>query len=77
MSNGDTATPSNTVMGHPERIFREAWISMQWKQMLRNGKGFRKPKQPTRAEQAADEARLAREREAAAKAAVEKQIGAE
>lgn len=30
----------NTVMGHPERIFRDAWVSVLWKAMAETGKGF-------------------------------------
>jgi hypothetical protein len=41
---------SNTVMGHPERVFREAWLSLQWKAMARTGKGYRRPPQPTHRE---------------------------
>ena len=33
---------SNTVMGHPERVFRDAWISVLWKAMANTGKGYRR-----------------------------------
>ncbi len=32
----------NTVMGHPERVFREAWISVIWKAMTATGRGYRR-----------------------------------
>jgi len=48
---------ANTVMGHPERVFREAWISVLWKAMMKTGKGYRRPKAPTNAQRRAEEER--------------------
>jgi hypothetical protein len=45
---------SNPVGGHPEPSFRSVWIAMQWKAMARTGKGYPRPKQPTRKQQRAD-----------------------
>ena len=34
---------SNTVMGHPELVFRTAWIEVLWKAMAKTGKGYHWP----------------------------------
>lgn len=52
---------SNTVMGHPERVFREAWLSIQWKAMARTGKGYRRPPQPTARQLRAEQERKEQE----------------
>lgn len=59
----------NQVLGHPERVFRDAWLAIQWKAMARTGKGYRRPPAPTRAQAARDAERLKAEAEAAKAAA--------
>ena len=32
----------NTVMGHPETVFRTAWIEVLWKAMAKTGNGYKR-----------------------------------
>jgi len=59
----------NTTLGVPEKVFRGAWLALQWKAMARSGRGYPRPRQPTRKEAARDKERQAAEARTKAAAA--------
>jgi hypothetical protein len=37
------SSPSNTVLGRPEQLFRMEWISLLWRTMQKTGNGYHRP----------------------------------